>query len=92
MEPSEIVLLLNSRSLNSHIYLEPHTASLNLLGTAEMLTRAVPSPRLSLNCKQRGFVPRTSRQPRLLSQPGRAHPPVSTEAATSQQEHEGAQP
>lgn len=52
-----IVLLLKSRSLNSHIYSEPHTTSLNLLGTAEVLTRAVPSPWLSFNCRQRGFAP-----------------------------------
>lgn len=77
----ETVLLFKSRSLNSHIYLEPHTPNLNLLGTVEMLTRAVPNPWLALNCRQRGFVPRVSRQSR------RAHPPVSA----LHQEHEDSQ-
>lgn len=58
---SEIVLLFKSRSLNSHIYLESHT-NLNLLGTVEILTQAVPNPQSSFNCKQRGFVPRVSHQ------------------------------
>lgn len=64
---SEIVLLFKSRSLNSHIYLEPRTTTLNLLGTFQMLTWAVPNPWLSFNCKQRGFVARVSRQSRLLA-------------------------
>lgn len=47
----EIVLLFESRSLNSHFYLEPRPTNINLLGTAETLTRAVPSPWLSFNCR-----------------------------------------
>lgn len=43
---SETVVLFKSRSLNSPIYSELHPANLNLLGTAEMPTRAVPNPRL----------------------------------------------
>lgn len=41
---SKIVLLSKSRSLNSHIYLELRTTTLNLLGTFQMLTWSCTKP------------------------------------------------